>query len=395
MIGIRSLGLLQPLEFKAFDTLVKMRPSEGVDSRLLIVEATETDINRLGYPIPDGKLAQSIEIIKQHQPSIIGLLIWRDKPVEPGHQSLLKLLQNNDQLVALCSVKLTEYDPNQPGISPLPGIPETRLGFSNLELDKFDNILRRHLLFLNPDVNNPCPTRFSFSFQLASKYLNSKGIKPQAIDRNRVKIGETIFKRLQENTGGYHQLDNRGFQILLNYRSSEDIAKKISLTDVLENKFNPELIKQRIVIIGVTAPTSNPTDYFSTPYSNGALSQMSGVDIQAQITSQIISAVLDKRPLLWTWGQTGEVLWIVICSLTGSGIVIVSLSNHNSFLSFVYIGTGISILCLVCFVFLLQGGWTPLVPAAISLFTSSVAGWFIVNKWNYFNNKFIVDKNNT
>ena len=377
VIGMRSLGLLQTLEFKAFDTLMKMRPNEGVDSRLLIVEATEKDVNRLGYPIPDGKLAQTIEIIKQHQPSTIGLLIWRDSPEEPGHQKLLNLLQNDEKLIALCSIKLTEDDPNQPGISSLPGIPETRLGFSNIEPDKFDNILRRNLLFMNPDLNNSCPTRFSFSFQLASKYLNSQGIKPETIDRNRVKIGETIFQRLQENTGGYHQLDNRGFQILLNYRSSENIATTISINDVLENKFNPELIEQKIVIIGVVAPISNPTDYFSTPYSNGALSPMSGVNIQAQMTSQIISAVLDKRALLWTWYQPGEILWVVIWSLAGSAIVIISLSNHNSFLSFIYIGTGISILCLICFVFFLQGGWIPLVPAAISLLMSSVTGWLI------------------
>ncbi len=395
VIGIRSLGLLQPLEFKAFDTLMKIRPNQGVDSRLLIVEATETDINRLGYPIPDGKLAQTIERIQQHQPSIIGLLIFRDRPIQPGHQKLLKQLQNNDPLVALCSVKLTDDDPNQPGILPLPGIPKKRLGFSNLERDKFDNILRRNLLFINPELNNPCPTRFSFSFQLASKYLKSKGIKPQTIDRNRVRIGETIFKRLQENTGGYHQLDNRAFQILLNYRSSKNIAAKISLTDVLENKFNPELIKQRIVIIGVVAPISNPTDYFSTPYSNGALFPMSGVDIQAQMTSQIISAVLDKRPLLWTWSKTGEILWVVIWSLAGSGIVIVSLTNRNFLLLLIYSGTGISILSLICFVFLLQGGWIPLIPTAISLFMSSVAGWFIVNKWKYFSHKFIISKKNT
>lgn len=50
---------------------MRMRPYEGVDSRLLIVEATEKDINHLGYPISDGKLAETIERIKQHQPSII------------------------------------------------------------------------------------------------------------------------------------------------------------------------------------------------------------------------------------------------------------------------------------------------------------------------------------
>ena len=287
---------------------------------------------------------------------------------------------------------MTDDDPNQPGISPLPEIPKKRLGFSNLERDNFDNILRRNLLFINPELDNPSPTRFSFSFQLASKYIKSKGIKPQTIDRNRVKIGETIFQRLQENSGGYHQLDNRGFQILLNYRSSENIAAKIYLTDVLENKFNPELIKQRIVIIGVTAPTSNPTDNFSTPYSNGALPKMSGVDIQAQMTSQIISAVLDKRPLLWTWSQTGEILWVVIWSLAGSGIVIAFLSNRNSFLLFIYIGTGASILYIVCFIFFFQGGWIPLIPAAISLSMSSITGYLIANKWKYFNQKFILIK---
>lgn len=390
VIGIRSLGLLQTLEFKAFDNLMKIRPNQGVDSRLLIVKATETDIKRWGYPIPDGKLAQTIERIQQHQPSIIGLFILRDRPIQPGYQKLLNLLQNNDRLIAVCNIKLTDDDPNQPGISPLLGIPEKRLGFSNLELDKFDNILRRNLLFIEPELNNPCSTRFSFSFQLASKYLESKGIKPQKIDRNSVKIGETIFKRLQENTGGYHQLDNRGFQILLNYRSSKNIAAKISLTDVLENKFNPELIKQRIVIIGVVSRTSNPTNYFFTPYSNGALSDMSGVDIQAQMTSQIISAVLDKRPLLWTWSQTGEILWVVIWSLVGSGIVIASLSNRNSFLLFIYIGTGVSILYLVCFIFFLQGGWIPLIPTAISLSMSSITGYLIANKWKYFNQKFIL-----
>ncbi len=289
---------------------------------------------------------------------------------------------------------MTDDNPNQPGISSHSRVPESRLGFSNIELD--NGVVRRHLLFINPDLNNPCPTSFSFSFQLASKYLNSKGIKPEEIDSDRIKIGETIIQRLQSNTGAYHQLDNRGFQLLLNYRNSEKIAATVSFNDVLENKFNPELIKERIVIIGVVAPISNPTDYFSTPYSKGVLPQMSGVDIQAQMTSQILSAVLDKRPLLWSLSETAEGFWIVIWSLTGSGIAIIFLRNINSFLLFLYTVICISILSLICFVFLLQGTWIPLVSSAISLSISSLSGWLLIKHWSQILTlKILQSRNNT
>ncbi|WP_414550759.1 CHASE2 domain-containing protein [Anabaena sp. CCY 0017] len=382
VIGMRSFGFLQTWEFTAFDWLLKMRPHEGVDSRLLIVEATEADINRWGYPLSDGKLAATIESIQQYQPSVIGLLIFRDRSIEPGHQKLLKLLQNDLNLIVLCSVKLADNDPNKPGIASPPGITENRLGFSNIELDEFDGILRRQLLFMNPDLNNPCPTRFSFSFQLASKYLNAKGIKPEVIDSDRIKIGQTTINRLQSNSGAYKNLDNRGFQILINYRKPENIAPTVSLNDVLENNLNPELVKGRMIIIGVVAAISNPTDYFSTPYSQGVLPQISGVKIQAQMTSQIISAVLDKRPLLWTWPETGENFWIIIWSLAGSGITIAWLKHHNYFLLYIYIGISIFILCLICFIFLLSGGWIPLAPSVIALLVSSLTGYLLLKYWS-------------
>ncbi|MGB5968820.1 MAG: CHASE2 domain-containing protein, partial [Spirulinaceae cyanobacterium] len=363
------------------------RPDEGVDSRLLVVEATEEDINRFGYPLSDGILAETIEVIKEHEPSTIGLLFFRNEPREPGHQKLLSLLQNDDNLVALCNVRLSKDDPNQPGIASAPGLTEESLGFSNIELDQFDGILRRSFLFMNPDSDNPCATRFSFSFQLAYKYLSSVGIELETINRNLVKLGEVEFKRLQTNTGAYQNLDNGGFQILLNYRSSRNAASTISLNEVLENNFNPELIKGRIVIIGMVAPIA--TDSFSTSYSKGILPQMSGVNIQAQMTSQILSAALDKRPLLWTLSTTGEMFWVIIWSLAGSGITIIclrgsfidALSKPHSFLLFIYTGFGILTLYIACFAFLLLGGWLPLVPGIISLSVSSIGGWFLLRHW--------------
>src|SRR5919202_1536064 len=58
-MGVRQLGWLQPLELAAFDLMVRLRPDEGPDPRLLVVTITEQDIKALKqYPIPDGVLAK-------------------------------------------------------------------------------------------------------------------------------------------------------------------------------------------------------------------------------------------------------------------------------------------------------------------------------------------------
>ena len=47
---LRQLGMLQVWELKAFDQLMRLRPDEGIDSRLLVIEATEADLNHYGSP---------------------------------------------------------------------------------------------------------------------------------------------------------------------------------------------------------------------------------------------------------------------------------------------------------------------------------------------------------
>ncbi|MGA7935446.1 MAG: CHASE2 domain-containing protein, partial [Kovacikia sp.] len=73
VIGIRSLGLLQPLEFPLLDQFFLMRPREPIDSRIVIVEFNEADVKTWQWPIPDGTLAKLLETIKRQQPIAIGL----------------------------------------------------------------------------------------------------------------------------------------------------------------------------------------------------------------------------------------------------------------------------------------------------------------------------------
>ena len=97
--------------------------------------------------------------------------------------------------------------------------------------------------------------------------------------------------------------------------------------------------------------------------------------IHAQSVSQILSAVLDGRPLFWFWPDWGEALWIVGWSLAG-GIVAWQL-RHPLWLAIVW-GGEFAILFGVCTgLFWTQAGWVPLLPPAIALFLTggSVAAY--------------------
>ncbi len=86
VIGIRQMGWLQPLELGAYDRLMQLRPMAGPDPRLLVVAVTEADIQRYrSLSLPDWLYAQALQKLLKHQPRAIGLDIYRDFAVPPGH----------------------------------------------------------------------------------------------------------------------------------------------------------------------------------------------------------------------------------------------------------------------------------------------------------------------
>ena len=159
------------------------------------------------------------------------------------------------------------------------------------------------------------------STQLALRYLAKFGIKLKFTTDGSWQLGKTVFKPLEAHTGGYQNIDAWGHQILLNYRSHRsitEIAPQITLGEVLAGQLNAEAVKDRIVIIGTTAPSFK--DFSLTPYKTqlGEAQNISGVILQAQAVSQIISAALDGRSLLWVLPYWGEAIWILVWAIAGS-----------------------------------------------------------------------------
>ena len=372
VVGLRSLGMFQGWELKEYDRLMRWRPGEAIDDRVLVVEATETDVQEYGFPIPDGILAAAIEKLETHQPRTVALDILRDRPVEPGHEDLVRQFKTHAP-IGICSAREAN-NPNKPGVAPPPDLPE-RFGYSDVLVDP-DGILRRHLVFMQPIASDPCATEHSIAALAALDYLEKEEIFAQAISTDRIQIGDAMFDRLQAHRGGYGDIDAWGFQVMLNYRS--DVAHRVSLSEVLDDRLDPSLVTDKLVLMGVTAPISS--DYFLTPHSAGTwpFTKTPGVLVQAQAISQILAATLDDRPLMRMWHPWGDALWVFGWAAVGGAIASYA---RRGIVAVAIVGAAAGVLYGVCYGFFAYSVWLPLVPSMLALVATSggiIVFWAIV-----------------
>lgn len=316
VILFRALGWFQFLEWKILDMFFKMRPSEASDERIVIVKITEEDIKTLRYPISDKHLAEVLNKIKSYHPRSIGLDIVRDNPVDPGHQELIKVFTTTPYLWGIEKTIGRNFNEK---IDPPPLLKKlNQVGSTDTILDK-DAVVRRTLLYPRTQDEKFLP---NLGLAVAMTYLEKQNIDAITGKNNYLQLNRTLFvpfqadSRGQSNAGGYVDLNAGGYQILLNYRGKSNTFNKVSTLDVLRDKVPPNFFTGRIVLIGYDEAAS-VKDEFLTPYSsiNGqAPVYTSGVEINANIASTIISSVLDDRPLLKTSNELLEYLLIIFTS---------------------------------------------------------------------------------
>ncbi|MCC5614001.1 CHASE2 domain-containing protein [Nostoc sp. CHAB 5836] len=385
-IGLRYLGFFEKAELQTFNQMLLLRPKEDLDPRLLVVEVTEKDIQSRQEmttgvkSISDSTLAQLLNKLQKYQPRVIGLDIYRDF-ADPRNESKpiqLATELSKENIVVACKGRDRKHDPQ--GVKPPLGVPIERQGFSDAIQDP-DGIVRRQIMMMAQEPSSLCTTPYSLSLQLAARYLSYENIQPN-LNEDYVQFGSKVFKRLKPGrSGGYQQrVDLGGIQILVNYRNTDYLT--VSLEDILSDKVNSDLVKKKVVIIGVTANTVSDT--WSTPYSTAQqdYQEISGVFIQAQMVSQVLSAVLDQRPILWVLPFWGDILWICGWSVVGSLIIwrIRSLL-HKRCTIFVTVVT----LYGVCAIALLkQGLWLPFIPSAFAVVASGVVIVLIQRRQEFF-----------
>ncbi|MBD2295280.1 CHASE2 domain-containing protein [Anabaena sphaerica FACHB-251] len=361
--GVRELKWLQAGELSIYDRMLRSRPQEPLDGRILLVTITQEDLTREKWPLSDQTINKLLEKLESYQPRVIGLNIYRQ-----GQKNLAANLHKQDLMIGTCllsNIARTE-------IPPPPNLPIDNIGFDDVVSDNAtDQILRRTLLFTDvTNTDNKCQTRFSLAFLLAMSYLEKQGIEYNFTKNEQLQIGKTIFPRLDKNAGSYQNTDAYGYQILLNYRHPNHLAKQVTLTQVLTDQVNPNWIQDRLVIVGTTAASVHPGYY--TPYSSlsDQPARMPRVFIHAQIASQIISTVLDGRPLIYYWPDWAEWLWIWSCALVGA--VLAWQWRHPVMLIIVESFILVGVVGIAAGLYL-QAIWIPLFTPSLALVITSFA----------------------
>lgn len=373
VILLRMLGLLQPWEWTAYDQYFRLRPLESKDERIVIVGIDEADIRAIGQAIiPDEVYARLLEKLKAMQPRAIGLDIYRDLPVEPGHEKLVQVFKSTPNLIGIQKVV---GNSSREAVAPPPVLKaKGQVGSNDLIVDA-DNKIRRDLLFVQTPQGEMMP---SLGMYLALLYLEKEGIQIQEIpETTNWRLGKTTFERFQSHDGGYIRADDGGYQVLLNYRGPSNRFTIVPMRDILNDKVAKDWGRDRIILIGGVSETF--PDLYFTPYSSSLLSspeRMAGVEIHANIASQVLSAAVEGRSLLKSWPEPLEWLWILLWATVGGVLSwqgrytggVTNLSIHRALGPLLAGGTLVG----STYVAFVGGWWIPVIPPVLALSGSAL-----------------------
>lgn len=374
VVGLRLLSLLQSLELAALDTLFRLQMPEPIDERVKIVSLSQKEVNEYGWPLSDDLVAELLQKINAHEPSVIGFDILRSRPYGTGFAELRDTIKSLPDFVGIEYLH-SDKDYVTPALDVMwkpdsSGQLTQGVGFNNLKLDP-DGVVRRNLLYWDFEGR----THSSFTLQLVTRYLwKTKGIVQEAYPPEQpkyLKLGSAVFRDLRDTHSLYGWLDaDSNYQFLANMRRPS-VIEQVSVADVLNDRIDPDLFKGRIVIIGSAA--ENTKDFFLTPFGRGFSSlqgRISGVEIHANFTSEMLSAVLDGRPLLRSFAWWQDVVFILTGSIIGSVVIWRWRSPIRGGLVLITCIVGLGGLTYSLFI---TSGWLfPVVPCLMSLLGSAI-----------------------
>lgn len=308
---LRLAGWLETIELMAYDHYLRAHAlAQPPDARVVLVGATDEDMNRWGWPLSDALLAQTLEKLQAQGPAVIGIDLYRDLPRGEGREAFERVMLEHPNIVAVAKIG----DGGKGGIAPPPFLDPERIGFADVVLDRAD-VVRRGLLYL--DDGQQMFT--GFALRLALLYLAPHGIGMQADpdDPQRLRLGEHVLPPLEPDDGGYAGADAAGYQFLLDYSGGPAPFARLTLSDVLDDRVAANTLRGRIVILGVAGQSVK--DFFATPFSSGSHAEVTvhGITLHGHIASQLLRMALDGVPPLRTLPEAQEAAWIALCCALG------------------------------------------------------------------------------
>jgi adenylate cyclase len=309
--ALHAAGAFEPLELALYDRLLAARAAgKPAGERVVLVGADEEDVVKLGWPASDAVLAQLLEKILAQRPRAVGLDIYRDQPRPPGHEALVRAL-GREQVFGVMKVG----GEVEPGVPPPPVLAGTdRIGFADVPVDPGGTV-RRGLLFLDDGKE----THTAFALRLALRYLAADGIAPQAAaeDPALMKLGAATLRPFEGHDGGYVNADAGGYQFLLDFAGGAAPFPRHRFSDVLEGRVPADAFADRVVLVGVTAPSVK--DFFDTPFSRDPSSAtVHGIALHGHVASQLVRMAKGETRPVAAVPQAAELALLAAACLLGA-----------------------------------------------------------------------------
>lgn len=373
LFTLHSYGFFSIGELILYDTFLSQKVKNNpVDERITMVWISDEDQTRFGQPISDDLMAQLFENLLKHQPRVIGLDIYRDLPVPidkgAGYERLTQLFEKNKNIIGI--EKFIDARGVNVGAPPVLE-KNNQIGFNDVIADS-EGKIRRGLLFLSDKEHNK--HSIYFGLRVVMEYLSHQNIYLHNDNNNNLMLGDTLLPpRLENEFGGYNEFDASGYQFLIQYNQGTKPYNALTLSQIMAGDLPPELIKDKIIIIGSNAEAT--PDLFYTPIH---ATRYPGAAIHAQTISQLLKLTERETKTLQSWSNLQEYVWIWFWGILGTLLALVASSILRFFL---LLGAGVAlILSIVYGAFLLDWWLLGIAPVAAWLMNMSTVTTYLSYK---------------
>jgi adenylate cyclase len=171
--------------------------------------------------------------------------------------------------------------------------------------------------------------------------------------------------------GGYRNMDDQGYQILMDFRKPPSVFLHYTLKEALLEQIPAEAVYDKIVLIGTAAESSK--DFFSIP-TLAAFDKIPGVAMHGMVIDQLIRVAYSGKHPLRFFPEWLEWLWVGLCCIAGAFIG----SRKYPLRFFVPLQLlGLAVDGSIVFILFQSGIWIPLVPSACAWLSSAI----LVTSW--------------
>ena len=288
-----------------FDGYQKMMPRGRVTAPAVVVEIDERALDARGqWPWPRTVVAQLVRAIAAADPAAIGLdllFVEPDRSAAGADAALAQAIVGNNVVMAIAGLEYRDRRyPFPPQAAPV------RLsGQRELPLRRYDGHLQSR-----PEINRAAAGRGLISAESSDRVIRrvplvariGRVIVPAlSVEMLRIATGTPVL-RLDDRGGERVELSVGGVPVPLQsdgalqlYFGPHDPERFVSAEDVLSGKAAAELLRDKLVLVGVTG--LGLLDFQATPLGE----RIPGVEVHAQILEQIFDGATLRRPTAAAW----------------------------------------------------------------------------------------------